>query len=273
LRVTHKYLNLITREILLDKSSNHIESIIDQFTKQANPFAKKLGHSDERAFKLMYDLTKVTDNDHVLDVACGPGLVSCAFAKIANHVTGVDITPAMIEQAKLLQSEKLLNNLTWNIGNAYPLVFPDESFSLVITRYSFHHFLEPEQVLSEMIRVCRQGGRIAIIDVTPRPDKAEAYDYIEKLRDPSHVRAMPFNELLNMVKKFGLVNISAASYRLESELEEQITASFPHPGHEEKIRQLIKDDLGTDKMDLKCHKKDGKMYFSYPTSIIVASKP
>jgi len=258
---------------LSDKASVHTASIIDQFTKQANPFAKKQGHSDERAFKLMYDLTKVTNTDSVLDVACGPGLVSCAFAKIAKHVTGIDITPAMIEKAKLLQHERLLNNLTWNIGNASPLIFPDESFSLVITRYSFHHFLEPEKVLSEMIRVCKRGGRIAVIDVTPRPEKALAYDRIEKLRDPSHVRAIPFDELLDMVKKFGLINISAAFYRLESELEEQLTASFPNPGDDQKIRNLIQNDLGIDKMDLKCYTKDEMTYFSYPTSIIVAYKP
>lgn len=255
-----------------DESSIHTESIIDQFTKQADLFAKKQGHSDERAFKLMYDLTKIDSNDVVLDVACGPGLVSCAFAKIAKHVTGVDITPAMIERAKLLQQEKQLNNLTWNLGSAFPLGFPDESFSLVITRYSFHHFLEPEKVLSEMIRVCKRGGRIAVIDVTPLAKKASAYDHIEKLRDPSHVRAMPFDELLEMIKKAGMTNISAAFYRLESELEEQIAASFPNPGDDDKIRKLVEDDLSVDSMDLKCYKKDDKMYFSYPTSVIVGCK-
>ncbi len=256
-----------------DRSTIHTESIIDQFTKQADPFAKKQGHSDERAFKLMYDLTKTDNNDTVLDVACGPGLVSCAFAKVAKHVTGIDITPAMIERAKLLQKEKLLNNLTWNLGNALPLDFPDESFSLVITRYSFHHFLEPSKVLSEMIRVCKSGGRVAIIDVTPLAEKALAYDHIEKLRDPSHVKAIPFEELLDMVKKSEMTNIATAFYRLETELEEQITASFPNPGDGDKIRQLIENDIDVDTMDLKICKKDGKTYFSYPTSIVVAYKP
>ena len=256
-----------------DRSTIHTESIIDQFTKQADPFAKKQGHSDERAFKLMYDLTKTDNNDTVLDVACGPGLVSCAFAKVAKHVTGIDITPAMIERAKLLQKEKLLNNLTWNLGNALPLDFPDESFSLVITRYSFHHFLEPSKVLSEMIRVCKSGGRVAIIDVTPLAEKALAYDYIEKLRDPSHVRAIPFEELLDMIKKSGMTNIATVFYRLETELEEQINASFPNPVDGDKIRKLIENDIEADTMDLKIYKKDDKTYFSYPTSIIVAYKP
>ncbi len=250
----------------------HEKTIIDQFTKQARPFAKKRGHSDERAFKVMYELTDVNYDDIVLDLACGPGLVSCAFAKIAKHVTGVDITPAMIEMAKALQKEESLYNLQWYVENILPLSFKDNSFSLVITRYSFHHLLEPEKVLSEMKRVCQRGGRIAIVDVTPLPEKAQAYDHMEKLRDPSHVRAIPFDQLLDMMKRIGLTDIRAAFYRLESELEEQIASSFPNFGDGDKIRRLITADLSFDRMDLKSYKKDDKIYFSYPTSIIVGYK-
>ncbi len=52
--------------------------------------------SNESAFQLMLEAANVTAQDTVLDVACGPGLVSCAFAAKAEHVTGIDITPAMI---------------------------------------------------------------------------------------------------------------------------------------------------------------------------------
>lgn len=42
----------------------------------------------------------------VLDVACGPGIVSCEYAQIVKHVTGMDLTPAMIELAEILQREE-----------------------------------------------------------------------------------------------------------------------------------------------------------------------
>ena len=74
--------------------------------------------------------------DTVLDVACGPGLMACAFARVALHVTGIDLTPAMIEQAKVMQQSDGLSNLTWHVGDAQPLPFADASFSLVFTRYS-----------------------------------------------------------------------------------------------------------------------------------------
>ena len=68
-------------------------------------------------------------------MACGPGLVACEVARVARHVTGVDLTRAMIEQAEARQSSLGLTNLTWAVGDAQPLAFPDASFSRVITRY------------------------------------------------------------------------------------------------------------------------------------------
>ena len=82
------------------------------------------------------------------------------------------------------------------VGDVLPLPFPESSFSAVITRYSFHHFLEPEAVLAEMVRVCQPGGRVAVVDVfMSTPEQAEAYNRMEKLRDPSHTLALLLAEL------------------------------------------------------------------------------
>jgi ubiquinone/menaquinone biosynthesis C-methylase UbiE len=138
-------------------------------------------------------LAKPQPIDRVLDVACGSGIVSCAFAKFVSHVTGIDITPAMIEQAKQMQQQQQqqLKNITWKIGDVSkpPLPFNDSSFSIVVTRYSLHHLLEPKKVLQEMQHVCTNGkegeggGKILVIDVTPNPDKVDAYNGMEKLHD------------------------------------------------------------------------------------------
>lgn len=55
--------------------------------------------------------------------------------------------------------------------------------------------IDPASVLSEMRRACIAGGRVGIVDVTPQVDKIDAYNYVEKLRDPSHARALSFAEL------------------------------------------------------------------------------
>ena len=117
-----------------------------------------------------------------MDVACGSGLVYTA--KIAHHIIGIDITPAMIEQANLLKQEKNLNNIKYEIGDVTHLSYADASFSLVVTRYSFHHLVDPSSVLSEMKRVCMRKGRVVVIDATPASDKADMYNYVEKLVTP-----------------------------------------------------------------------------------------
>ena len=78
-------------------SHHHHQQIINQFTQQAIPFAQLPGHLD--SIDLLLELTNPTRQDSVLDLACGPGLVACAFARHAGQVTGIDITPAMLEQA------------------------------------------------------------------------------------------------------------------------------------------------------------------------------
>ena len=138
---------------------------------------------------LFKQVAGVTRDDIALDVACGPGLVVCAFATVARHVTGVDITPAMLEQARALQQREGLTNVEWKLGDGTKLPFEDESFSLVLSRYAFHHFENPKAVLAEMVRVCQPGGRVCVADVYVTSDaQDEAYNRIELLRDPSHVR-------------------------------------------------------------------------------------
>jgi len=72
---------------------DHQAKIIDQFSRQAIPFTQVPGHFD--AMQILIKLSEVCQKDTVLDVACGPGMVACEFAKHAGHVTGIDITPAM----------------------------------------------------------------------------------------------------------------------------------------------------------------------------------
>ncbi|MFN7949839.1 MAG: class I SAM-dependent methyltransferase [Blastocatellia bacterium] len=246
----------------------HNQSIVEQFTRQAVPFSRMATQSEE----LLLEMSGVTNDDTVLDVACGPGIVACAFATRARHVTGIDLTPAMIEQAQQRQRRLGLENLTWQVGDVLALPFPDAAFSLVITRYSFHHFLDPEAMFREMMRVCQPGGTVMVVDATPLPDKAAAYNHVEKLKDPSHVRALTEDELLRMAEAVGLQQIRTQRYAFELELETSMQSFFPNPGDDERIRQIYRDDLERDALGMNVHLRDGQIHFAYPVLMLAGQK-
>jgi ubiquinone/menaquinone biosynthesis C-methylase UbiE len=258
-----------------DSVPTHQDLIRDQFTKQAIPFATAPGIKDEEALKLVVDFTGAGPNDTVLDVACGPGLVVCAFAQVVRHATGIDLTPAMIERARALQTEKRLTNVTWKVGDVLPLPHPDASFSIVTSRFAFHHFQDPQAVLAEMKRVCTPAGKVVVIDVTasPDPEKAAAYNRMEKLRDPSHARGLPLTELEMLFQQTALPTPRKTFYRLEGEVEDLLQRSFPNPGDADKIRQMFVEALDDDGLGMGVRRQGDKIRFAYPIAVLVAEAP
>ena len=98
--------------------ASHQGLIQDQFTKQAVPFSKAM--KDENALRLLVEFAGASSSDTVLDVAYGRGIVVCAFASVVAHATGIDLTPAMIERARILQKEKGLPNVSWEVADIDP---------------------------------------------------------------------------------------------------------------------------------------------------------
>ncbi|MGD9808283.1 MAG: class I SAM-dependent methyltransferase [Deferribacterales bacterium] len=251
-------------------SKEHKQNIIEQFSKQAIPFTKLAGHFD--AMQLLVDMSKAGAEDNVLDVACGPGLVACEFARYCAHVTGVDITPEMIKQAKISQSEKRLGNMSWDIGEAYPLPYEDDTFSLVITRYSFHHFHDVRQALAEMMRVCKPGGRVLVADVGIATDKSEAYDKLEMIRDHSHVHALTTEEFEELFMTSGLHKCRKSEYGVDIELEAQIAASFPKEEDVPKLRAMVTNDIGKDRLGINARRFGGDVIYTVPVSVYTGYK-
>jgi ubiquinone/menaquinone biosynthesis C-methylase UbiE len=244
--------------------------ILDQFTRQAVPFSEMHARDDAEIHQLLIDTAGITSTDEVLDVACGPGLVACEVAKVARHVTGIDLTPAMITQARTRQQSLGLTNLSWTVGDAQPLPFPNGAFSRVITRYSFHHFTDPAGVFAEMLRVCRPGGRVTVADVfTTSAEQAEAYDRLERFRDPSHTHALQLTELESLFA--GLTDVRRAFYKYPVKVDELLARSFPEPGGAEQFRRMVEADIGVDQMGISAFRDSG-LGFAFPVVILSAEK-
>jgi len=249
---------------------SHRDTILDQFSRQAVSFSTAAPIRDERALRLLVEASGAGPDDTVLDVACGPGLVSCAFARVAWQVTGIDLTPAMIERARALAAEQRLTNLIFQLGDVLPLPFPDAAFSIVVSRFAFHHFLDPAAVLAEMRRVCRPGGRVVVADLmaSPDPAKAAAFHRMEILRDPSHARALTLVELRALFSEAGFAAPAEAFWRMDIDVEGLLERSFPEPGCEPVIRRMFEDSVANDGLGLETRRAGGRLRFTYSNVIL-----
>ena len=251
--------------------STHRERIVDQFTRQAVPFSGAPGIKDERALALLVEASGAGPDDTVLDVACGPGLVVAAFARVVRHATGIDVTPAMLARAREVTAG--LSNVTLDHGDVLPLPYADGTFSIVVSRFAFHHFQDPRAVLAEMRRVCRPGGRVVVCDLTASDDpvKADAFHRIEMLRDPSHVRALPLAELEALYAAVGLAPPTQTFYRLRFELEGLLERSFPRPEDVETIRDAYTAAVDGDTLGLGTHRVGDEIRAAY--NVVILSAP
>jgi len=254
--------------------STHDAEILDQFTRQANPFADHAAHSQQSALELVLTSFDIGPAHDVLDVACGPGLLTSALARVARHVTGVDFVPAMLARARIEQEKRKLVNVCFEQGDARALPYADARFDRVVTRFTFHHFEEPARALAEMARVCMPGGLVAVIDATPDATKRAAYDEVERLRDPSHTSALPIGELEQLFDAQGLARRATVRFRLPMALEPQLAASFPRPGDAERVRALVRADAdsGRDTLALGATYEEGALHIAYPCAIVVGAK-
>src|SRR5215469_9020578 len=251
-------------------NQEHRQQILDQFTRQAEPFARAQAIRSPEALDKIVRMAEPTADDTVIDVACGPGLLACAFARVVRHAVGVDITPAMLDQARKTQQEQGLTNISWQSADVLSLPYPDHHFCIVVSRFVFHHLLDPLAALKEMKRVCKPGGRVVVADMAPTANKAAALNAMERLRDPSHVRSMPEEELCSLFAAAGLPTPRIDHYRLQGEMEDLLQRSFPKEGDAERIRKIFADSVSDDALDLSTHRKNGKIFYSYPVAILAS---
>jgi SAM-dependent methyltransferase len=252
---------------------SHRDLILDQFTRQAVPFATAAPIRNQQALDRIVRMADAGPGDRVLDVACGPGLLVCAFARVVEHATGIDLTPAMLERAGEEQRAQGLRNVSWRQGDVLHLPYPDSHFTIVSSRFAFHHLLRPHAALAEMIRVCEPGGRIVVADSAPAASKADAFNAMERLRDPSHVRAFTLDQLRAMFIELGLPEPRTETYRLDGDLDGLLQRSFPNPGDEDRIRDIFARSLDDDAIDMTPTLRDGKILYGFPVAILSSIAP
>jgi ubiquinone/menaquinone biosynthesis C-methylase UbiE len=246
---------------------NNRQEVVEQVCKQTARRAQVRAY-----LELLVEVAQASNADRVLDVACGGGLVASEFARHCAQVTGVDLDPAMLGHARNMLAMLQLPSISWVTGDALRLPFRDETFSLVVTRYSLHHFPKPEKVLREMIRVCRPGGRVLVADMVLEPETSAAFDRMERMFDPGHHHALTTVEFSELFSLSGLSDCRRRSYGVEIELESQLRASSPSPGDQQILREIINEDIGRNLIGVQPRLEGGEIVYTIPIMICAGVK-
>ncbi|RLG22566.1 hypothetical protein DRN77_05950 [Methanosarcinales archaeon] len=264
-------------EILMDGglvAHRKKQSARDRFGRRSDAYSKSGILSNKDHLNLIIDLASPEESDSVLDIATGNGFLAFEFAEKVSRVIGCDMTEDMLDIAESIRKERKLDNVAFEVMDAESLRFEDGSFDIVSCRFAFHHFTNPKKVISEMVRVCRNGGKIVLVDglSSEDPVKSEYHNRIEQIRDPSHVRLYSRSELIKMLQDAGLRITHAREWDADFYFDEWIAIADPGEEIAEQVRSMMINSIEDDKTGLNVRFKDDKMLFTYSTVILVAEK-
>lgn len=251
---------------------NHDDTVKQSFRKQAEKFA---AYHMSKAEYTDYLIQKIgaKGNEHALEVAAGTCICGRALAPFVKDITCLDLTEEMLAQGKTLAEESRIKNISFNTGNAMELPYEAENFDLVITRLSFHHFMNPQKPFHEMQRVLKKGGKLIVWDMEAAEEPLRAIDdKIETMRDPSHTRILSREEFEEMFandftlqcEETTLVPVNLVNWMELTATTEEV---------QKEIINLMKADLsGGSKTGFSPYMRDGQIMFDHRWLLLIGIK-
>jgi len=254
--------------------SAHKAAVQESFTLQAGVYSVTPTLTVPARIARLLDAVSPSPDARVLDVACGPGFLALAFAQRCREAIGIDLTDAALAIAEQRRQELGLNNLRFQRGDADQLPFADGEFDVVVSRLAIHHMEDPGCVLREMARVCRTGGTVAIEDLVSSEYRArgDVQNQIERMRDPSHTRALSPSELVGLFTIAGLEAEKLHSAEIAQNLERWLAGSQTPTERAGEVRALIERDADEDLSGLRPYRDTGKWFFHHRVLTVVARR-
>jgi ubiquinone/menaquinone biosynthesis C-methylase UbiE len=206
-------------------------------TWMAGDFGKIAEYTATDAERFVDDLS-VAPAMQVLDVACGTGNLAIPAARKGAQVTGVDIATNLLEQARARASAEGLQ-ITFEEGDAEQLPFPDAHFDLVMTMFGAMFAPDPEKVASQLARVCRPGGKIAMANWTPHGFTGKMFRLTSRYLPPPVELPAP---TLWGDEAVARLRLTSNGVRVDTTQRRKILFDYPFPPRD--VVQFFRDYFG-----------------------------
>ncbi|EPK7358573.1 class I SAM-dependent methyltransferase [Kluyvera intermedia] len=231
--------------------SNHHEALVkSQFSGQATAYLQSSVHAQGADLRRLSEWLADDNSAELLDVGCGAGHASFTAAPLVAAVTAYDLSEGMLAVVSQEAEKRGFSNIRCAQGPAEVLPFADNSFDIVISRYSAHHWHDIQAALMEIRRVLKPGGRFIMMDIAS-PGKAMLdvwLQTVEMLRDPSHIHNYSQGQWLAMVNNRGMVVEKLVGDKLPLEFSSWVARMKTPENIIEAIRYLqtkVSDDVRT----------------------------
>mgnify|MGYP001321515107 CR=1 FL=1 len=180
-------------------------------------------------------------NERLLDIGTGAGHTALAFAPHVRQCIGLDLTEEMVQTATQLASQRGIQNVAFQVGDADALPFPAVSFDLVTCRLAAHHFPDPAKALHEAARVLKPGGHLLLLDhyAPEDPELDQFINELDRTRDPSHVREYTLREWEQFFIQAGLACQIILRPDLELDFEKWVERAQTPPEARVRLIQMM----------------------------------
>jgi ubiquinone/menaquinone biosynthesis C-methylase UbiE len=248
--------------------------IQQQFRRQADAYERLASVSDMEALRRLAALSRATREERALDVASGPAFLTMALAERCRDAVGLDGTDVFVAHARAESRKRGLPNVRFVLGDVERMPLANAVFDVVACRAAFHHLPCPEVVLREMIRVSKRRARFVIADMAGCEDPAAAarHDEVERLCDPTHVRAIGESEFERLFASLDLAVAFKGRARMGYSVEQWIEHGGPPADRAEEIRRRLRDSMNGDRLGLAVHVEQGELRFSHAVVAFLVEK-
>lgn len=244
-----------------------LSAVVRVYNRVATGDIEPKRENEYQRIRHLLNFAKLPSDLRILDIGTGIGFLPLLLAEDgAKQVVGIDISPAMLEQAEYLRLSRMgeaAARASFRLAPAHALPFRDELFDAVTCRMVLNHVRRPERVIREIVRVLQPGGILILAELlgVENSVKRATQNAIEERRNPAHIAARVAEQYDKLLIDAGLHIETKEVVTFERELDEWLAAYLTDRADAAVVREMIEAGLETDAAGINARRQGGTLIF------------